>query len=52
MAALNKADFNVALKAFAAAKQFDEVRRTATQWERYAGAEKEQAERIEALKQS
>jgi tetratricopeptide (TPR) repeat protein len=52
MAALNKADFNVALKAFAAAKQFDEVRRTATQWERYASAEKEQAERIEALKRS
>lgn len=52
MAALNKADYNVALKAFAAAKQFDEVRRTASQWERYAGAEKEQAERIEALKRS
>lgn len=52
MAALNKADYNVALKAFAAAKQFDEVRRTASQWERYADAEKEQAERIEALKRS
>lgn len=52
MAALNQGDFNTALKAFASAKQFDDVRRTASQWERYASAEKEQAERIEALKQS
>ncbi|CAI8160629.1 MAG: Uncharacterised protein [Pseudidiomarina mangrovi] len=52
MAALNQGDFNVALQAFAAAKQFDDVRRTASQWERYASSEKEQAERIEALKQS
>lgn len=52
MAALNQGDFNAALKAFASAKQFDDVRRAASQWERYASAEKEQAERIEALKQS
>lgn len=52
MAALNEQDFNTALQAFATAKQFDDVRRTASQWERYASAEKEQAERIEALKQS
>jgi tetratricopeptide (TPR) repeat protein len=52
MAALNQADFNTALKAFASAKQFDDVRRAASQWERYASAEKEQAERIQALKQS
>jgi tetratricopeptide (TPR) repeat protein len=52
MAALNQGDFNTALKAFASAKQFDDVRRTASQWERYASAEKEQAERLQALKQS
>lgn len=52
MAELNLENFNEALRAFAQAKQFDDVRRTANQWERYTSSEKEQRDRLTELRKS
>ncbi len=52
MAELEQENYNPALQAFAKAKAFDDARRAAAQWERYATSEKEQAERIKQLQAS
>ncbi|MBR9907731.1 MAG: hypothetical protein GYB30_06720 [Gammaproteobacteria bacterium] len=50
MAELNLENFNAALQAFAVAKQFDEAKQSASQWERYAKAEQEQQSRLQELR--
>ncbi|WP_258808402.1 tetratricopeptide repeat protein [Pseudidiomarina sp. CB1] len=52
MAELEQENYNPALQAFAKAKAFDDARKAAAQWERYATSEKEQAERIKQLQAS
>lgn len=52
MAELEQENFNPALRAFAKAKSFEDARKAAAQWERYATSEKEQAERIKQLQAS
>lgn len=49
MAELNLLNYNDALAAFATAKKFDDVRKMAVQWERFASSEKQQAELLEQL---
>jgi len=49
MAELNSLNYNEALAAFATAKQFEEARKMAAQWEQYAENEKAQAELLERL---
>ena len=49
MAELNLENFNAALQAFAAAKQFDEAQQLASQWERYAEAEQQQLQTLQKL---
>lgn len=50
MAELNLENFNAALQAFAVAKKFDDARKSASQWERYAQAEQEQQNRLQELR--
>lgn len=52
MAELEQKNFNPALRAFAKAKAFEDARKAAAQWERYATSEKEQAERLKQLQTS
>ncbi|WP_411360280.1 tetratricopeptide repeat protein [Pseudidiomarina salilacus] len=52
MAELEQENYNPALQAFAKAKAFDDARKAAMQWERYATAEQQQAERIKQLQSS
>ncbi|KFZ30468.1 hypothetical protein IDSA_10425 [Pseudidiomarina salinarum] len=52
MAELNQENFNEALQAFSRAQEFDDVKKPAAQWHRYAEAEQEQAERLADLKAS
>lgn len=49
MAELNLENFNAALQAFAAAKQFDEAQQLASQWEQYAEAEQQQLQTLQKL---
>ena len=50
MAQLNLEQFNPALKAFAKAKEFEQAKRLATQWEAYTQAEQRQAETLKQLR--
>ncbi|MDX1525493.1 MAG: tetratricopeptide repeat protein [Pseudidiomarina maritima] len=52
MAELNQENYNAALQAFARAKEFEQSRRTASQWQRYAEAELEQAQRLAEINRS
>lgn len=52
MAELEQENYNPALQAFAKAKAFEEARKAAAQWERFATSEKEQAERLKQLQSS
>ncbi|MGQ4276936.1 tetratricopeptide repeat protein [Pseudidiomarina sp. E22-M8] len=52
MAELEQENYNPALQAFAKAKAFEEARKAALQWERFATSEKEQAERMKQLQSS
>lgn len=52
MAELEQENYNPALQAFAKAKAYEDARKAAAQWERYATSEKEQAERIKQLQAS
>lgn len=52
MAELEQENYNPALQAFSKAKAFEDARKAAAQWERYATSEKEQAERIKQLQAS
>lgn len=50
MAELNLENFNAALQAFAKAKNFEDAKQSASQWERYARAEQEQQSRLKELR--
>ncbi|MBY6064958.1 tetratricopeptide repeat protein [Pseudidiomarina sediminum] len=49
MAELEQENYNPALQAFARAKAFEDARKAAAQWERFAASEKQQAERMKEL---